>query len=69
MSPCLKDMPNPNPCERTRFKTDREESCTAHLSLRITPSQKAKLKNIDGWQEEARQFLDLLIERQEKRSA
>ena len=54
---------------KTQFKTNREEPCTAQISLRIPPSQKAKLKNIDGWQEEARRFLDLLIERQEKKSA
>ena len=41
----------------TQFKTDRPESCTAQIALRIPPSLKAELKNLDNWQEEVRQFL------------
>jgi hypothetical protein len=37
------------------FKTDREESCTAKLSVRIAPSDLEALKAISGWQELVRQ--------------
>lgn len=50
-------MPNYNPPVENYFKTDRVESCTASLSLRITPSLKADLKKIDNWQEFVRTTL------------
>ncbi len=53
----------------TQFKTDREEPCTAQVAIRIPPSQKAKLKNIDGWQEGVRKYLEQLIEAEEMESA
>ena len=53
----------------TQFKTDRSEPCTAQVAIRLAPSQKAKLKQIDGWQEQARKFFDQLIELEEKKSA
>ncbi len=55
-----------SPAERIkqyRYSTDREESCTAHLSLRIPPSQKAKLKQVEGWQEEVRKLIEELTDR------
>ncbi len=55
-------MPNPNPCQRTRFKTERPESCTAPVTVKVPPSLKAKLKNVDGWQEEVRKFLEQIAE-------
>ena len=39
------------------FKTDKPEACTAQISVRIPPSLKAELKNLDNWQEEVRIFL------------
>ena len=44
------------------YKTERKESCTAQISVRIAPSVKAKLKNIDGWHERVRQLLDEIVE-------
>ncbi len=44
------------------FKTDREESCTAQIAIRIPPSKKAKLKKINGWQEELRKYIDKMVE-------
>ena len=55
-------MPNPNPCKRTRFKTDRKESYTAQVSVRIAPSLKEKLQDVEGWQEEVRKFLEQIAE-------
>ena len=53
-----------------QFTTDRPESCTAHLSLRITPSLKAKLKEQENWQELVRQAIaKALEEREELKSA
>lgn len=52
---------NPNSIA-TRFSTDREEPCTALLAIRIPPSQKAKLKKMEGWQEKIRDFIDELTE-------
>jgi L-lysine 2,3-aminomutase len=39
------------------FTTDREESLTAKLSMRITPSMLDKLKQQDDWQELVRQAI------------
>ena len=33
------------------FKTDRPESLTAHLSMRVTPSMLRKLRTHDNWRE------------------
>ena len=58
-------MSNPkgNPdLTKYKFKTDRQEACTAQINVRITPSLKAKLKNVDGWQEEVRKFLEQIAE-------
>lgn len=51
-------MANKNPPIENYFKTDRKESCTAQISVRIPPSLKAKLKNVDNWQELVRQALE-----------
>jgi hypothetical protein len=44
---------NPDLVEH-RFSTDRDEPCTAKLTLRLLSSQYAKLKKIDNWQEKVR---------------
>ena len=44
------------------FTTDREESCTAQINVRIPPSLKAKLKNVDNWQEDVRQYLQKIVD-------
>jgi len=33
------------------FKTDRNESLTAHLSMRVTPSMLEEIKTKDNWTE------------------
>ena len=55
-------MANKNPPPENFFTTDREEPCTAHISLRIPPSLKAKLKKKDNWQEFVRQTLQKALE-------
>ena len=54
--------PRTDHIEKYQFTTERQESCTAHLSLRITPSLKAKLKKVDNWQEEVRKTLENLVQ-------
>ena len=39
------------------FKTDREESLTAKLSVRITPSMLKELRKKDNWQELVRKAI------------
>jgi hypothetical protein len=39
------------------FKTDREESCTAQLNLRVPPSLLEKIKEQENWQEFVRTAL------------
>lgn len=39
------------------FKTDREESLTAKLSMRVPPSMLDELKKKDNWQELVRQAI------------
>ncbi len=39
------------------FKTEREESCTASLNVRVPPSLLAKLKKKDNWQEFVREAI------------
>ena len=51
-------MWNPEKAKATQFKTDRPESCTANLTIRVPPSIKEKLKHKKGWQEKVRQFLE-----------
>ncbi len=45
-----------------QFSTDREESCTAKMTLRLPPSQYAKLKEIDNWQEKVRLAIASLVQ-------
>ena len=44
------------------FKTERSEACTAQINVRIPPSQKAKLKQVEGWQEEVRKLIEKMTE-------
>ena len=44
------------------YTTDRKESCTAQLNLRVPPSLIAKIKEKDNWQEFVRQTLTEKIE-------
>lgn len=39
------------------FKTDRKESCTAQLNLRVPPSLLEKIKEQENWQEFVRNAL------------
>ncbi len=59
-------MANKNPktshLKPYHYKTDREESCTAKVTVRIAPSVKEKLQQVEGWQEEVRKFLDKIVE-------
>jgi len=63
-----KGRPGGNP-EITKFsfqqKYDWGESCTAKITLRLPPSLDEKLKNIDSWQEFARQAIAKAIEESE----
>lgn len=62
-------MWNPEKAKKTQFTTDREESCTANLTLRVPPSKKEKLKHIKGWHDKVRNFLDEIIDMEESKSA
>jgi hypothetical protein len=54
--------PGGNPdLEQYQFKTDKDEPCTAKLTLRIAPSDFEKLKTLDNWQEKTRQAIKKLI--------
>ncbi len=44
------------------FTTDRKEACTAQINVRIPPSLKAKLKDVDNWQEGVREYLQKIVE-------
>ncbi len=44
------------------FTTERSESCTAQLALRVPPSMKAKIKEKENWQEFVRQTLQKALE-------
>ena len=59
-------MANKNPkieqIEAYTFKTNRKESCTAQLNLRVPPSLIAKIKQKDNWQEFVRQTLQKAVE-------
>lgn len=45
-----------------------EESCTAHIGLKVPPSMKEALREIDNWNEKLRQAIAQMIE-QEKGSS
>ena len=47
---------NPN-IKEYGFKTDRPESLTAKLSMRVAPSMLAELKKKDNWQELVREAI------------
>ena len=55
-------MANKNPPLENRFTTQRAEPCTAQISLRIPPSLKSQLKNVDNWQEAVREYLRKIVE-------
>ena len=55
---------NPEKAKATQFTTDRPESCTAKITVRIPPSLKEELKNLDNWQEKVRQFLQEEVKNQ-----
>lgn len=43
------------------FTTDRSEPLVAIVNLRVSESQKTKLKTIPNWQERLRECIDILI--------
>ena len=43
---------------------DWDEPCTAKLTLRLPPSQYAKLKELENWQEKLREAIAELLEQQ-----
>lgn len=43
------------------FTTDRPEPLTSIVNLRVSESQKDKLKTIPNWQERLRECIDILI--------
>ena len=59
-------MPNPKghpeSLENYKFQTTRKEACTAQISVRVPPSLKAKLKDVDNWQEGVREYLQKIVE-------
>jgi len=56
-NPNIKDNPH-------TFKTDRDEPLTEKLSMRITPSMLAELKQHENWQELVRQAISEALEKQ-----
>jgi L-lysine 2,3-aminomutase len=54
-------MANKNPkidqIKAYTFKTQRQESCTAQLNLRVPPSLLSEIKSRDNWQEFVRQAI------------
>ncbi len=57
-------MANPNPkLENLKpFTTEKEESCTAQMNVRVPPSLIAKIKQKENWQEFVRQTLQKALE-------
>jgi hypothetical protein len=55
-------MANYNPPVKNFFKTDRQESCTAKLSVRVPPSLLGDLKSLENWQEFVRLTLKQAID-------
>ncbi|MGD1912858.1 MAG: hypothetical protein ACFB2X_19030 [Rivularia sp. (in: cyanobacteria)] len=45
-----------------RYVTDRKNSLTTTLTLRISPEQKELIKNVPNWQEQLRSCIDSMIE-------
>ena len=43
------------------FKSDREKPCTAQVGLRVTPEMKEELKNIEGWRDMVRSYLEEVV--------
>jgi hypothetical protein len=55
--------PGGNPdLEKYQFKSPVDEPRTAGIYLRITPTDKERLKTVDGWQEKLRQKLKEIID-------
>ena len=44
------------------FTTDRKESCTVQMNVKMPPSLIAKIKERDNWQEFVRQTLEKAVE-------
>ena len=58
-----KGRPGGNPdLVEYQFSTDRDESCSAKLTLRLQPSQYEKLKKLPEWQEKTREAIANLLE-------
>lgn len=57
----MEDKKTPN-WVATQYKTHRKESCTAQINVRIPPSEKAKLKHVENWQEEVRKLITQLTD-------
>ena len=54
--------PGGNPdLKKYQFTSEREEPCTAKMTLRLPPSDYEKLKTLDNWQEKTRQAIKNLI--------
>ncbi|AGF53732.1 ssl6082 (plasmid) [Synechocystis sp. PCC 6803] len=55
--------PGGNPdLEKYQFKSPVSESRTAGIYLRITPTDKERLKNVKDWQEKLRQKVKEIID-------
>ena len=51
------------------FKTNRDESCTALIGIRVPPSVKEKLVQEKGWQEKVRNLIAEYVEKVPPKSA
>lgn len=61
-----KGRPGGNPdLVEYQFSTDREEPCTAKLTLRVPPSQYERLKQLPNWQDKVREAIASLLEQQQ----
>ena len=58
-------MANPNPNEATRFETDREESLTKQMNIRVAPSVYEKIKQKKNWRERVRAAIAEIAEETE----
>jgi hypothetical protein len=61
----LRANPGNPEISKYHFKTEREESCTAQLNLRVPPSLLEKIKQQENWQEFVR---SALVEKLEAKS-
>jgi hypothetical protein len=53
--------PGGNPeLSKHQFSTDKDEPCTAKLTLRLPPSQYEKLQTLPNWQEKVREAIAAL---------